>query len=82
MSFFSETKSTTFYGDVTAPNVYNKSNVDSMINNICNKTYIDNLISNYYDKAYIDNLDTELSNLILDTILKKKLTITTILQHM
>ena len=34
VSFFSETKSTTFYGNLTAPNIYNKSNVDSMVNNI------------------------------------------------
>jgi hypothetical protein len=76
-TFFSQDKSTTFYGDIIAPNIYDYITIDSMFNNmssdIYDKTYIDNLISNYYDKTYIDNLDDELNTILINTYTKQEI---------
>lgn len=76
-TFFSQDKSTTFYGDIIAPNIYDYITIDSMFNNMSSnmydKTYIDNLISNYYDKTYIDNLDDELNTILINTYTKQEI---------
>ena len=76
-TFFSQDKSTTFYGNLIAPNIYDYITIDSMFNNMSSnmydKTYIDNLISNYYDKTYIDNLDDELNTILLNTYTKQEI---------
>ena len=76
-TFFSQDKSTTFYGNLIAPNIYDYVTIDSMFNNMSSnmydKTYIDNLISNYYDKTYIDNLDDELNTILINTYTKQEI---------